>query len=138
MDGERAAGEQLRGAQDRPDHPSGATGTLAPIVAASSTALLRGDGRRAAGASARSDEPDASEGDHFTTIERLVVSPAAGLFVPADGLEDGSIIRTGDIVGRVADHDVRSPFEGVLQTFVALDGERVRRRQPIAWLSLVT
>jgi [acyl-carrier-protein] S-malonyltransferase len=82
------------------------------------------------------DDDGVREGDHFETSERLVVSPAAGLFVPADGLAGGALIRTGDVVGRVADHDVRSPFRGVLQAFVAVDGERVRRRQPIAWLRI--
>ena len=29
---------------------------------------------------------------------------------------------------------VRSPFTGVLQTFLAMEGERVTARQPVAWL----
>jgi len=34
----------------------------------------------------------------------------------------------------VADQEVRSPFAGVLQSYIAMDGERVTLRQPIAWL----
>jgi [acyl-carrier-protein] S-malonyltransferase len=74
------------------------------------------------------------EGDHFTTDERLVVTPAAGIFTPVTGLEAGTAIERGHLLGHVAEQEVRSPFAGVLQSFVALDGERVRRRQPIAWL----
>ena len=33
-----------------------------------------------------------------------------------------------------ATHEVRSPFAGVLQSYIAVDGERVTARQPIAWL----
>jgi [acyl-carrier-protein] S-malonyltransferase len=29
---------------------------------------------------------------------------------------------------------VRSPFAGILQSFIAVEGERVTHRQPIAWL----
>ena len=39
-----------------------------------------------------------------------------------------------DVLGRVADEEVRSPFAGVLQSYIAMDGERVTLRQPIAWL----
>jgi [acyl-carrier-protein] S-malonyltransferase len=34
----------------------------------------------------------------------------------------------------VADQEVRSPFDGVLQSYIAMTGERVTVRQPIAWL----
>jgi [acyl-carrier-protein] S-malonyltransferase len=44
------------------------------------------------------------------------------------------MIETGDILGRVSERDVRSPFTGVLQSYLAVDGERVTSRQPIAWL----
>ena len=76
------------------------------------------------------------EGDHFTTDERLVVTPAAGVFTPVTGLAVGTAIDKGHLLGHVAEQEVRSPFAGVLQSFVALDGERVRRRQPIAWLRI--
>ena len=76
-------------------------------------------------------------GEHLFATERLVVSPAAGLFTPIGGLASGSAIGVGDVLGTVAGTDVRSPFTGVLQAYVAVDGERVTTRQPIAWLRTV-
>ncbi len=84
------------------------------------------------GASAPST-PTAIEGEHLFAVERLVVSPAAGIFTPI-GLADGSRIEVGAVIGHVGEHEVRSPFGGVLQSFIAVDTERVTPRQPIAWL----
>jgi len=78
--------------------------------------------------------PVPHEGEHLFAVERLVVSPAAGLFTPVGGLEGGTVIGVGDVLGHVADQEVRSPFAGVLQSYIAMDGERVTLRQPIAWL----
>ncbi|MEO8363294.1 MAG: ACP S-malonyltransferase [Ilumatobacteraceae bacterium] len=78
--------------------------------------------------------PDAHEGEHLFAVERLVVSPAAGLFKPTGTLSDGVTIEVGDVLGHVAEHEVRSPFAGILQSYIAVDGERVTSRQPIAWL----
>jgi [acyl-carrier-protein] S-malonyltransferase len=74
------------------------------------------------------------EGEHLFAVERLVVSPSAGVFVPRGDLAPGSRIETGTSLGLVGDHEVRSAFDGVLQAFIAVDGERVTSRQPIAWL----
>jgi len=74
------------------------------------------------------------EGEHLFAVERLVVSPAAGIFTPLADLGDGSPIEVGTVVGHVGDIEVRSPFAGVLQSFIALATERVTDRQPIAWL----
>jgi len=74
------------------------------------------------------------EGEHLFAAERLVVSPAAGIFTPVTELGEGSPIDVGTIVGHVGDHEVRSPFAGLLQSFIAVDTERVTARQPIAWL----
>ena len=73
------------------------------------------------------------EGEHLFAVERLVVSPAAGVFTP-ETISSGAIIEIGQLLGRVGDHEVRSPFRGVLQSFIAVDTERVTSRQPIAWL----
>ncbi len=73
------------------------------------------------------------EGEHLFAVERLVVSPAAGIFRPAD-LRDGAMIDVGTVIGHVGEHEVRSPFAGVLQSYIAVDTERVTPRQPIAWL----
>jgi [acyl-carrier-protein] S-malonyltransferase len=78
-------------------------------------------------------EPVTVEGEHLFAVERLVVSPAAGIFTPA-AIESGSVIEVGALIGEVGDHEVRSPFRGVLQSFIAVDTERVTLRQPIAWL----
>jgi [acyl-carrier-protein] S-malonyltransferase len=78
--------------------------------------------------------PRHQEGEHLFAVERLVVSPGAGIFTPTADLSDGSTIAVGTVVGHVGDLEVRSPFAGVLQSFIALDTERVTNRQPIAWL----
>ena len=77
------------------------------------------------------------EGEHLFAHERLVVSPAAGLFTPINDLADGSRLTVGDVLGHVGDAEVRSPFAGVLQSYIAVDGERVTMRQPIAWLRTI-
>jgi [acyl-carrier-protein] S-malonyltransferase len=77
------------------------------------------------------------EGEHLFAIERLVVSPAAGVFVPLGDVHDGTHISVGTVLGHVGESEVRSPFAGVLQSYIAVDGERVTLRQPIAWLRTV-
>jgi len=77
------------------------------------------------------------EGEHLFAVERLVVSPAAGVFAPLGSLADGCLIEVGTVVGHVGDAEVRSPFAGVLQSYIAVAGERVTLRQPIAWLRTV-
>lgn len=74
------------------------------------------------------------EGEHLFAVERLVVSPAAGVFSPRTDLSPGSRIEIGTVIGRVGEADVRSAFDGILQAFIAVDGERITPRQPIAWL----
>ena len=74
------------------------------------------------------------EGEHLFASERLVVSPAAGIFTPADGIGEGTTIEVGTVLGHVGQHEVRSPFAGTIQSYIALATERVTARQPIAWL----
>lgn len=74
------------------------------------------------------------EGEHLFAHERLVVSPAAGVFTPVPELSDGTLLAVGSVLGHVGEAEVRSPFAGVLQSYIALEGERVTMRQPIAWL----
>jgi [acyl-carrier-protein] S-malonyltransferase len=76
----------------------------------------------------------AHEGEHLFATERLVVSPAAGVFEPIAGVADGTRIAVGTVIGHVAETEVRSAFDGVLQSYIAVSGERVTARQPIAWL----
>ncbi|MBI4935209.1 MAG: ACP S-malonyltransferase [Actinobacteria bacterium] len=77
------------------------------------------------------------EGEHLFASERLVVSPAAGVFAPLSDVRDGSRIEVGTVLGHVGDTEVRSAFAGVLQSYIAVDGERVTLRQPIAWLRTI-
>ena len=78
--------------------------------------------------------PVAHEGEHLFAVERLVVSPAAGIFKRAAGLDDGVVIEVGTVLGHVGAHEVRSPFAGVLQSYIAVETERLTARQPVAWL----
>jgi len=79
----------------------------------------------------------AHEGEHLFATERLIVSPAAGVFEPVPGLGDGARITVGTVIGHLGDVEVRSAFDGVLQSFIAVSGERVTPRQPIAWLRTI-
>ena len=76
----------------------------------------------------------AHQGEHLFATERVVVSPVAGVFTPVGGLGDGSAIEVGTVLGDIGGEEVRSPFAGILQSYIAVDGERVTKRQPIAWL----
>jgi [acyl-carrier-protein] S-malonyltransferase len=74
------------------------------------------------------------EGEHLFAVERLVVSPSAGVFTPINSISVGSTIGVGTVIGTIGDIEVRSPFAGVVQNFIAVQGERVTTHQPIAWL----
>lgn len=78
--------------------------------------------------------PAKIEGEHLFAVERLVVSPAAGVFTPVSSVTVGSSIEVGLVIGHVGDREVRTPFSGVIQNFIAVEGERVTPHQPIAWL----
>ncbi len=77
------------------------------------------------------------EGEHLFAVERLVVSPASGVFVPLASVQTNHRITIGQTLGMVGEIPVVSVFEGVLQAFIAVDGERVTLRQPIAWLRTI-
>jgi [acyl-carrier-protein] S-malonyltransferase len=74
------------------------------------------------------------EGEHLFATERIVVSPAAGVFTPASGAESGTSVEPGSVLGTVGEHEVRSPFAGTVMGMLAVAGERVTTSQPIAWL----
>ena len=78
--------------------------------------------------------PADGHGESLYVTERLVVSPAAGLFTPNPDLTESSHLNVGDVVGWVSDEEVRSPFAGTVMGVMALEGERVTARQPITWL----
>ena len=77
------------------------------------------------------------EGEHLFAVERLVVSPASGVFTPIATIQAGERISIGQSLGSIGDTPVVSVFEGILQSFIAVDGERVTLRQPIAWLRTI-
>jgi [acyl-carrier-protein] S-malonyltransferase len=97
----------------------------------------------------------AHQGEHLYTSERVIVSPAPGVFEPnvdlaalestalaeataapgsGNGAEPGSRLDVGDRVGNVGPTDVRTPFEGILIRWLAVRGERVAEGQPVAWI----
>jgi [acyl-carrier-protein] S-malonyltransferase len=92
----------------------------------------------------------AHQGEHLYTSERVVISPAAGTFAPADGLrapgpgglslagaengERDAVVSVGDLLGTVGTAEVRTPFAGVVVSFLAHPGERVAAGEPVAWL----
>lgn len=91
----------------------------------------------------------APAGERFEITERLVVSPAVGLFEPLDGLQaylpggtatasgGGAApvqVEVGGLLGHVGGTEVRSAFAGTLAGVLVLAGERVTRGQPVAWL----
>ncbi len=73
----------------------------------------------------------AHAGEHLYMSERVVVSPAAGIFEPAPVAE---AVEVGALIGTVGGTDVRTPFAGTIMGHLALSGERVTAGQPVAWL----
>jgi len=74
------------------------------------------------------------EGEHLFATERLVVSPSAGVFSPSSDCLPGTNILVGHKLGKVGSRDVVSSFSGEVIGVLALEGERVKSSQPIAWL----
>jgi biotin carboxyl carrier protein len=60
------------------------------------------------------------------------LSQAVGIFQPRQDLSGR--VEVGDVVGSVGADEVRSPFSGSLQGFLAIAGQRVLTGQPVAWL----
>ncbi|MGD9702460.1 MAG: ACP S-malonyltransferase [Acidimicrobiia bacterium] len=81
--------------------------------------------------------PAQLEGEHLFAVERLVVSPGAGIFTPVGDISGGTMIEVGTVIGMVGEQEVRSPFAGIVQSYIAVEGERITGRQPIAWLRTV-
>lgn len=103
-----------------------------------------------AGKEATASPVDTQQGERLTTAVRLVVSPAAGIFEPADlsapalgaalrgrpsaGTVAGTAVEVGALLGMVGGVDIRTPFAGEVAGFLALAGERLVAGQPVAWL----
>ncbi len=95
--------------------------------------------------------PATHQGEHLYTSERVVISPAAGVFEPAPHLaapgpaglgeagtpapgHEGAVVVVGDLLGTVGSAEVRTPFAGTVVGFLAHPGERVAAGEPIAWV----
>ena len=74
------------------------------------------------------------EGETLFATERLVVSPAGGVFQPVADQVVGTTVAAGQLLGHVGDAEVHTPWGGVIMGFLAVEGERVTASQPIAWL----
>jgi [acyl-carrier-protein] S-malonyltransferase len=75
-------------------------------------------------------------GEHLFAHERMIVSPAAGVFAldPRWTGRTTGPLEVGDVLGTIGTVEVRSLFGGMLMGLLAADGERVTASQPIAWL----
>jgi [acyl-carrier-protein] S-malonyltransferase len=82
--------------------------------------------------------PNQFAGESLAVPERMIVSPAAGVFRPAEHLDGESSVEVGTEVGVVEGPgtvvSVRSPFGGQVIGVLAFAGERLRAGQPVAWL----
>ncbi len=76
------------------------------------------------------------EGEHLSMSVRMVVSPAAGIFLPSELGAKGARLNVGGILGHIGDVEVRSSFPGQVSGMMAVAGERVAIGQPIAWLEV--
>ncbi len=91
----------------------------------------------AAAPTAPNPPPARPEGEHLHMAERLVVSPAAGVFSPSERWREnlaGSRVEVGEVLGTVGTEEIRSRFAGVIMGIIAHEGEQVLPSQPIAWL----
>ncbi len=78
--------------------------------------------------------PTVLGGENLYVTERLIVSPCAGIFTLSPDIGDGQQVKVGDVIGHVAGEEVRSAFAGTVMGIMAVEGERVTARQPVAWL----
>jgi [acyl-carrier-protein] S-malonyltransferase len=86
---------------------------------------------------------DAPMGETLSMVERLIVAPSCGKLC-LDGrlsLKSGDPVYRGDVIGAVHSlgivTPIQSPFGGVLVEVLAVEGERLRTGQPVAWLRVV-
>jgi [acyl-carrier-protein] S-malonyltransferase len=77
---------------------------------------------------------DDQGGERVHMADRVVVSPGIGPFTPADVLGAGVSVAPGQVLGQVGETDVCAPIAGTVGGFMALPGQRLEPRQPVAWL----
>lgn len=84
------------------------------------------------------------EGERILIPERMIVSPADGVFRSESENGDliGTVVNVDDIIGYVdsigQSIPVTSPFQGTIHGLIAHSGERLRRHEPVAWLRVVS
>ncbi|MHB8295129.1 MAG: ACP S-malonyltransferase [Acidimicrobiales bacterium] len=103
----------------------------------------------------------ADHGEHLYVSERLVLSPAAGIWQPVEATQslgpaaaaaertaaakpstgpgpasvpEPRLVRVGDQIGSAGAAEVRTSFPGALMGLLVLPGERVSAGQPVAWV----
>lgn len=82
------------------------------------------------------------EGERILIPERMIVSPADGIFKAASNNGDliGEAIEIDDVIGYVEtvgqSIEVKSPFKGIVHGLIAHSGERLRKHEPVAWLRI--
>ncbi len=83
-------------------------------------------------------------GEDLGVLERVVVAPTRGTFVPLDpspAAGEGSRVEAGEAIGTIessgAAVEVLSPFTGFIMGMLAQAGERLREGEPVAWLRVV-
>ena len=76
-------------------------------------------------------------GEQVQVSERVIVSPAAGVFRPlvlGGDIDGGAVLGHVEVTGGEL-VPVTSPFGGRLGELVAWAGERVQAQQRLAWLT---
>lgn len=82
------------------------------------------------------DDDVAPVGERVDLDLRVVVSPATGRFDEGAAHVVGQAVHPGDVLGRVGEEPVLSPFAGTLVAMAALTGERLRPGGRVAWLAV--
>ena len=130
---ELGPGRVLTGVAKRTAPDATAVSVSEPDDLDSAVAAARDCGAIASDDEREGDDSTMQGGEHLFASERLVVSPAAGIFEPT-AVAAGHTIAAGAVVGTVAGQEIRSPFPGRLMGVLAVAGERLTRSQPVAWL----
>jgi [acyl-carrier-protein] S-malonyltransferase len=78
------------------------------------------------------------DGEHLHAVERVIVSPGAGVFIPVAPSRSGEPVEVGTTVGFVEANGsttpVRSAFRGRLVALDVSPGQRLTRHQRVGWL----
>ncbi len=79
-----------------------------------------------------------THGEGLGVPERMIIAPSVGVFRPIADVDAGALLDAGQTVGHLdgpgTSTPVYSPFTGRLVEVLAMDGERLRQGQPVAWL----